>query len=754
MQSDSTGATSLINISHPQYFGFFEVYHILRFSINIIANVDAPAPALTVRINMWIMLLCDLLTRLSDYVPARQTQTMLESIEIVQQYIKEKVETPITKGLMRKEDYSVLIARDALLNIAKSVLNNPILKNNYGNIQKTIKKLPDKYSDYVAGIAPECRPMSNACFLYLKCMPPIVAASPMAADIALFAAIESFALAFRMSCNFFDLASKSCSFYTLIFEDPTRYAMAQLAYNTVAANPSIFITQLNLPNEPEWLGFEVNIGAMALLDRSVFDTVDAFIDIYYPPANLDDVPDLASFVGVQNCEFIKQHLKKSIKSKAVGVNYLFYGEPGLGKTAFALALCKELGIKAHLMDYTRYNTRDVSLLQPSMHFLIGVARGLAKAPGDNWVCISPNSTDFFRTANYSGRQQGYKNEITEALSVNEVPFIYIVDDIEQLEPDLVRSFSIVKEFKAPSRPQVQQTIKYYEDKYKTKISKAVTSLLVENRVAPCAIEALCSANSVAKMTQSNQLVFMRDYISAMGGEFDERPVVPTGKYNYSLLNTDQDLQKITNTVLASGNKNFQMLLHGVSGTGKSEFAKVMANTLGIKVIKKKASDLMSKWAGETEQRIRDMFEEQREEGALLLIDEAEYFLHDRRKSTAQWENSIVGEMLANMEDSELPIVMTTNVMGAVDPAFMRRFTFTVKFDYMRPEQVVTAFKHFLKINLDNTTGLNRLAPGDFTMFKKRNAFLGLKDPADIIAEFKKIQEQKNERQTTKIGFSN
>ena len=147
-----------------------------------------------------------------------------------------------------------------------------------------------------------------------------------------------------------------------------------------------------------------------------------------------------------------------------------------------------------------------------------------------------------------------------------------------------------------------------------------------------------------------------------------------------------------------------------------------------------------------------MFEEQRDEEALLLIDEAEYFLHDRRKSTAQWENSIVGEMLANMEDCEFPIVMTTNVMSDVDQAFIRRFTFTVKFDYMKPEQVKAAFKHFLKIDLEDTCGLDRLAPGDFAVFRKRNAFLGLTDTAAIVEEFKKIQGQKNEKRTTKIGF--
>ena len=181
-----------------------------------------------------------------------------------------------------------------------------------------------------------------------------------------------------------------------------------------------------------------------------------------------------------------------------------------------------------------------------------------------------------------------------ALSTNPVPNIFIVDDINQLEPDLVRCFSVVKEFKAPTRDQAVRIIDWHENKNGAKIAKKTKMLLVENRTPPAITSALCKAHAQSRMLCDEQVAFIADYSEAMGVDFNDKPVRPAGKYNYQLLNTDQNLEKITQSILASGRKDFQLLLHGISGTGKSEYAKALADTLGMKVIKKKASDLMSK----------------------------------------------------------------------------------------------------------------------------------------------------------------
>ena len=67
-------------------------------------------------------------------------------------------------------------------------------------------------------------------------------------------------------------------------------------------------------------------------------------------------------------------------------------------------------------------------------------------------------------------------------------------------------------------------------------------------------------------------------------------------------------------------------MYGEPGTGKSLYAKYLANTLGVEVVFKRASDLISKWVGETEQNIASAFAEAKAKKAMLIFDEADSFL--------------------------------------------------------------------------------------------------------------------------------
>ena len=82
----------------------------------------------------------------------------------------------------------------------------------------------------------------------------------------------------------------------------------------------------------------------------------------------------------------------------------------------------------------------------------------------------------------------------------------------------------------------------------------------------------------------------------------------------------------------------------------------------MKVLHKRASDLISKWVGESEQNIAAAFAEARWKKMLLVIDEADSFLQDRRHAHRSWEVTQVNEMLTQMESHPLPFVCTTNLM--------------------------------------------------------------------------------------------
>lgn len=97
------------------------------------------------------------------------------------------------------------------------------------------------------------------------------------------------------------------------------------------------------------------------------------------------------------------------------------------------------------------------------------------------------------------------------------------------------------------------------------------------------------------------------------------------KFDYKMVNCNQNLKELTEKLKTSETKQYGMLLYGVSGSGKSHYAQWLAQELKMPFIKKRCSDLIDKFVGESEKRIRDAFREAREKKAVLLFDEADSF---------------------------------------------------------------------------------------------------------------------------------
>src|SRR5947209_12802199 len=81
-----------------------------------------------------------------------------------------------------------------------------------------------------------------------------------------------------------------------------------------------------------------------------------------------------------------------------------------------------------------------------------------------------------------------------------------------------------------------------------------------------------------------------------------------------------------------------------------------------------------------------MFDEAESEQAILLLDEADSFLQDRRGAQRTYEVTEVNEMLQGMERFDGIFVCTTNLLESLDQAALRRFTFKIKFMPLTSEQ--------------------------------------------------------------------
>ena len=178
----------------------------------------------------------------------------------------------------------------------------------------------------------------------------------------------------------------------------------------------------------------------------------------------------------------------------------------------------------------------------------------------------------------------------------------------------------------------------------------------------------------------------------------------------------------------------------------------MADRLGIEVILKKASDLISPYVGETEQNIAVAFSEAKSKKAMLIFDEADTFLQDRNNAVRSWEVAQVNEMLTQMESAEYPFVCTTNLLDTLDEASLRRFTFKIKFDFMTQEQVNLAIEHFFGIKNANVN-LNGLTAGDFATVKKKTDFFGVNNLDEIVEMLKEeIKVKKSKTLQNSVGF--
>jgi len=126
------------------------------------------------------------------------------------------------------------------------------------------------------------------------------------------------------------------------------------------------------------------------------------------------------------------------------------------------------------------------------------------------------------------------------------------------------------------------------------------------------------------------------------------------------------------------------LFAGPSGTGKSLAAEVLARALDLDLYVVDLSSVVSKYIGETEKNLRQVFDAAESGGAVLLFDEADAIFGKRsevRDSHDRYANIEVSYLLQRMERYRGVAILTTNQRSALDDAFLRRLRFVVTFPF-------------------------------------------------------------------------
>jgi SpoVK/Ycf46/Vps4 family AAA+-type ATPase len=159
-----------------------------------------------------------------------------------------------------------------------------------------------------------------------------------------------------------------------------------------------------------------------------------------------------------------------------------------------------------------------------------------------------------------------------------------------------------------------------------------------------------------------------------------------------------------------------------------------------------------------------MFREAKTAGAVLLLDEADSFLRDRREARSAWEVTQVNELLVQMECFDGVFIVSTNLFESLDAAALRRFDLKVRFDYLRPEQAWTLFRETLRQSGARLTQpavwqarlerLERLTPGDFAAVVRRQRLAPERLSAQGLLNALRAEVETSGRVTSRsIGFS-
>lgn len=136
-------------------------------------------------------------------------------------------------------------------------------------------------------------------------------------------------------------------------------------------------------------------------------------------------------------------------------------------------------------------------------------------------------------------------------------------------------------------------------------------------------------------------------------------------------------------------RGFACLFYGAPGTGKTETVLQLARRCGRDIMQVNISTIKSKWVGESEKNIKEIFDRYRtavehsEVAPILLFNEADAIISQRmnnaQRSVDKMDNAIQNIILEEIEKLDGILIATTNLAGNMDSAFERRFIYKIEF---------------------------------------------------------------------------
>ncbi|WP_456389992.1 AAA family ATPase [Hydrogenimonas sp.] len=478
-----------------------------------------------------------------------------------------------------------------------------------------------------------------------------------------------------------------------------------------------------------------------------------------PSLNLEDFSHMA-----KERSLMLRYMQKAAATRKAGAHILIYGPPGTGKTEWVKTMAAAMDLRLFEISYADeddepLNGRNRINAFKSAQYLFGGKRVMLMFDEIEDIFEEANPVSSLFGQKPTPSRKGWFNRILENAPV---PTVWISNSIAMMDEAMLRRFDLVVHMPVPPQSKRLQIAK---EAFGKRVKEPALRAMAEHPAAAPAVlsraaEVLALIDPDKKEADTYALTIVSATLEAQG----YRPLkkatrIVTGAYDPKLVNCDADLATIADGI--ARNPSARLCLYGPPGAGKSAFGKWLAGKLDRPCLIKKGSDLLSMWVGGTEANIAAAFDEAERENAVLVFDEIDGFLQDRREAQRSWEVTQVNELLTQMEAFEGVFVATTNLMENLDPASLRRFDLKLRFGYLRPTQAAAMFASTcgqLSLNgekegLRIVKSLRTLTPGDFAAVVRQSRFRPLANALELAERLAEECAVKEESPSRTVGFS-
>jgi len=414
--------------------------------------------------------------------------------------------------------------------------------------------------------------------------------------------------------------------------------------------------------------------------------LETFSDV----GGLDDVKDqLRSTIGA-----ILERPDEAAKYHVVHNGILFHGPPGTGKTLLSRALAGEYGLR-----YIRFN--PASIASAYIHEAAANLQRLFELARENTPCLLfldevdtiASARDDQPSADHREVVTQLMNSLEEYRAISGLVIVAATNNVDRLDPGLREGrFDAKILVPLPDAAARKEVIRVHLERRGDAVEWSGIDLdalaartsgrnaaALEGFVSLASQNALQSGQPITQATLEDAIRQRegKDRLSLEEPVTWDDVVLPdeTREQIVEILNvfSHPDLARSLGVKPPPG-----ILLYGPPGTGKTTIARAIATEVSASFYDQSAADILSKWAGESEERVVKLFSKARaNRPSIIFIDEIDGLLRQRSgESSTPWEERVVSQFLRELDglaDSQgVLLVGATNRLDIIDPAIQGR----------------------------------------------------------------------------------